>query len=54
MIFKEKVCIFVTRSLFEDLLKTDLGIVIDDVCMKSSAEFYDSFLKKVGRSQKRS
>ena len=34
---------FVTRSLFEDRLKTDLSIVDDNFYMKSSANFHDSF-----------
>ena len=33
----------VTRSLFKDHLKTDLGIVVDNFYMKSSADFHDSF-----------
>ena len=33
----------------QEHIKTDLDIVVDNFQMKSSAEFYDSFLNKVGR-----
>ena len=38
----------VTRSLFNNVLDTILDIVFDNGCMKSSADLYESFRRRLG------